>query len=91
MFNEAAKYTVDPRQETAAIFTIVSRNFQPKNWSELLPEAQTQILDEAERLLSSPLLPLYKKQQLRDLLKGHHLAMARLETEASMENSISAA
>jgi hypothetical protein len=41
----------DVRQEIAAIYTIVSRNFQADNWLNLSPEAQTQMVAEANTLL----------------------------------------
>lgn len=57
-------------QETAAIYTIVRRNLQPENWQELLPEARTQIISEADRLLRSHLLSPNQKQQLLSLVES---------------------
>jgi hypothetical protein len=63
-FDNLNHRTVDMRQETAAIYTIVSRSVKTENWLNLSPEARTQIILEANTLLKSQLIPPSKKKSL---------------------------
>lgn len=55
---------VNQQKETAAIYAIVSRNLQPENWVELIPEARIQMFLEVSALLRSENLSAQHKQEL---------------------------
>lgn len=56
--------------ETEAIYKIVLRNVQPHNFVQLLPEAQSVILQEAETLLLCSELSTRQKKLLFDSLRS---------------------
>jgi hypothetical protein len=73
----------DVRQEIAAIYTIVSRNFQADNWLHLSPEAQTQMVAEANTLLQSQLLSFNQKQRLLSLVTPKVPVSSNLRNKAT--------
>ncbi|MEM9092302.1 MAG: hypothetical protein AAGC93_26660 [Cyanobacteria bacterium P01_F01_bin.53] len=68
-FNTPDYKNPDLHQEIAAIYTIVSRNLQPENWFDLVPEARAQMFAEIVTLLASQALPRNQKQQLLSLVE----------------------
>ncbi|MBO0347848.1 hypothetical protein J0895_01735 [Phormidium pseudopriestleyi FRX01] len=51
-----------------AIYKVVIRNLEVKNYSQLLPEAQEAMLREAKKLIDSPAVSNWQKQRLSNLL-----------------------
>lgn len=55
-------------KETDAIYKVVVRNLEGKNYCQLLPEAQEAMLREAQTLIGSPAVLDWQKKQISDLL-----------------------